>query len=232
MENIADHSSSSSSDSEDEESSTTSFRSKVYGLIGEKKTVHTLLGGGKPADVFLWKDKKISALVFGGATTLWILFYVLDYNLLTLLSQGLIIGLTILFLWSNAASFIKKSPPQIPEINITQETVLEFPFTLRIAINYVFATLRDIASGKDLKKFLSTIAGLWVLSIVGSCCDLLTLMYTITVLVFTMPFVYEKYEDQVDSFAKKALDGLEKQYAVFDSNVLSKIPRRLKDRLD
>ncbi|KAK4486482.1 hypothetical protein RD792_009164 [Penstemon davidsonii] len=226
MEDIADHSSSSSSDSEDEESSTTSFRSKVYGLFGEKKPVHTLLGGGKPADVFLWKDKKLSALVFGGATTIWILFYVLDYNLLTLLSQGIVM-INIAFIF-----FRFRSPPQIPELSITEETVLEFPYTFRIVINHVFATLRDIASGKDLKKFLSTIAGLWVLSIVGSCCDLLTLMYTITVLLFTMPLTYEKYEDQVDSFAEKALGGLEKQYAVFESKVLSKIPRRPKDRLD
>lgn len=39
-----------------------------------------------------------------------------------------------------------------------------------------------------------------------------------------MPVLYEKYEDQVDPFAEKALIELKKQYAEFDAKVLSKIP--------
>lgn len=46
-----------------------------------------------------------------------------------------------------------------------------------------------------------------------------------------MPLIYDKYEDEVDSFADKALAELKKQYAVFDAKVLSKIPRGpLKDK--
>lgn len=60
------------------------------------------------ADVLLWKDKKTSAVVIGGATVIWILFEVLDYHLLTLLSHVMIGALAILFLWSKATTFIKK----------------------------------------------------------------------------------------------------------------------------
>ena len=46
-----------------------------------------------------------------------------------------------------------------------------------------------------------------------------------------MPVLYEKYEDQVDAFAEKAMIEIKKQYAVFDEKVLSKIPRGpLKDK--
>ena len=46
-----------------------------------------------------------------------------------------------------------------------------------------------------------------------------------------MPVLYEKYADHVDSFAEKAHGEIKKQYVVFDSKVLSKIPRGpLKDR--
>lgn len=42
---------------------------------------------------------------------------------------------------------------------------------------------------------------------------------------------YEKYEDQVDSFAEKAMAEIKKQYAVLDEKVLSKFPRGpLKDK--
>lgn len=49
--------------------------------------------------------------------------------------------------------------------------------------------------------------------------------------MFIVPVLYEKYERQVDSFAEKANAEFKKQYAVFDSKVLSKIPRGpLKDK--
>lgn len=102
---------------------------------------------------------------------------------------------------------------------------------LRTEINRGFAVLRDIASGKDLKKFLSVVAGLWVLSLVGGCCDFLTLLYTITLVLFSVPIFYEKYEDKVDYYGEKAMAELKKHYAVFDAKVLSKIPRGpLKDK--
>ncbi|XP_042004206.1 reticulon-like protein B2 [Salvia splendens] len=234
MEKIADKihdSSSSSSDSDDEKKKkTTSLKNKVYRLFGREKPLHRVLGGGKPADVFLWRDKKVSAGVLGGATAAYVLFDVLEYHLLTLVCHVLMLGLIGLFLWSSANTFIKKSAPHIPQVIIPEEPVMKCASALRIEINRGFAVLRDIASGKDLKKFLSVIAGLWVLSLVGGCCDFLTLLYTITVALFTVPIFYEKYEDKVDFYGEKALAEVKKQYAVFDTKVLSKIPRALKDK--
>lgn len=60
------------------------------------------------AGIFLWRDKKISAGVLGVATTIWVLFELLEYHLLTLVSHILIFALTILFPWSNVSAFIKK----------------------------------------------------------------------------------------------------------------------------
>ncbi|KAL0290718.1 UNVERIFIED_CONTAM: Reticulon-like protein B2 [Sesamum angustifolium] len=236
IEKIADKvhahdSSSSSSSSDSDDDKTSSLKKKVYRLFGREKPVHRVLGGGKPADVFLWRDKKVSAGVLGGATAIWVLFDVLEYHLLTLVCHVLIVGLALLFLWSSAMTFINKSPPRIPEVSIPEEPALKFASALRIEINHGLAVLRDIASGRDLKKFLSVIAGLWILSVVGDCSDFLTLLFTTTVLLFTVPLFYEKYEDQVDSFAEKAIAELKKQYAVLDAKVLSKIPRGpLKDK--
>lgn len=60
------------------------------------------------ADVFLWRNKKISAGVLGGATAIWVLFELFEYHLLTLVCHTLILALAILFLWANAHTFIKK----------------------------------------------------------------------------------------------------------------------------
>ncbi|CAN4127285.1 unnamed protein product [Withania somnifera] len=238
------HSSGSSSDSDDDKkkstassppvvtaTGTSSFGSKVRRLFGRERPVHKVFGGGKPADVFLWRNKKISAGFLGGATAIWVLFEVVEYHLLTLLCHGVMIALSGLFLFSNASTFIHKSAPHIPEVHIPEKPVLEFASALRNEVNRALAVLREIASGRDLKMFLFVISGLWIASILGGCCDFLTLFYIIVVVLHTVPVLYEKYEDQVDSFAEKALYELKKQYAVFDAKVLSKIPRGpLKDK--
>ncbi|GAV69910.1 Reticulon domain-containing protein [Cephalotus follicularis] len=222
---VHDHDSSSSSDSDtDKPAPPVSAKAKIYRMFGRQRPVHKVLGGGKPADVFLWRNKKISGGVLGGATLIWVLFELVEYHLLTLVCHISILLLAVLFLWSNANTFINKSPPRIPEIHLPEEPFLQVASALRIEINQGFAVLREIASGRDLKKFLIVIAGLWVLSAVGSWCNFLTLFYISFVLLHTVPVLYEKYEDKVDPFAEKALIEIKKQYAVFDAKVVSKIP--------
>nr|AFK39432.1 unknown [Lotus japonicus] len=135
MEKIAEkihgHDSSSSSDSDNEKekeksssSPSSDFKSKVSRLFGREKPIHHVLGGGKQADVFLWRNKKISGTVLGVATVVWILFELLGYHLLTLICHLAILALTLLFLWSNGSSLINKSPPKIPQVHIPEEPVL------------------------------------------------------------------------------------------------------------
>ncbi|KAI3501357.1 hypothetical protein L1887_29223 [Cichorium endivia] len=223
--------SSSSSDSDDD-SKISEIKSKVFRLFGREKPVHKVFGGGKPADVLLWKDKKLSGGILGGVSLIWFLFEVLEYHLLTLVCHSLILTLAILFLWSNASAFINKSPPKIPQVVIPEKPVLEIVSSLRIELNQGFAALRDIASGKDLKKFLSVIAGLWFVSIISNCYSFLTLVYILVVLLFSVPVAYDKYEDKIDPLAEKAWIEIKKQYAVFDAKVLCKIPRSMKELKD
>ncbi|KAI0496932.1 hypothetical protein KFK09_023258 [Dendrobium nobile] len=177
------------------------------------------------ADVFLWRNKKISATGLTVATAIWILFELLDYHVLTLAAYGLIIVLAILFLWSNATTFISKSPPRIPEVSIPEDLALNVALSLRYEINKTFAVLRDVVSGRDLKKFLAVIVGLWILSTVGSSCSFLTLFYIVFVLLHTVPVLYEKYEDKVDFYWDKATAELEKHCSVIHAKVMSRIPK-------
>lgn len=48
-----------------------------------------------------------------------------------------------------------RTPPRIPEVHIPEESVLQVAAALRVEINQAFSVLRDIASGRDLKKFLT-----------------------------------------------------------------------------
>ncbi|KAL1565533.1 Reticulon-like protein B2 [Salvia divinorum] len=227
----SDSSSSDSDGDSDIKSAASAVKPKIYRLFGREKSIHKVLGGGKHADILLWRNKKVSAGVLGVATLIWVLFELLEYHLLALVCHILILGLAIVFLWSNASSFINKSRPKIPEVVIPEDIVRDVASAFRSEINFALATLREIASGKDVKSFLAVIAGLWVLSVLGSSLNFLTLFYIGFVLLHSVPLLYEKYEDQVDAFAEKAEAELKKQYAVFRSQVLSKIPRGpLKDK--
>ncbi|KAK8630947.1 hypothetical protein V6N13_079717 [Hibiscus sabdariffa] len=230
-EKIHGHDSSSSSSDSDSDSdhekppSPSSVKAMIYRLFGREKPVHHVFGGGKPADVFLWRNKKISAGVLGGATAIWVLFELIEYHLLTLVCHVSILALALLFLWSNIHTFIHKTPPQIPQVHLPEEPFLQIASALTIEFNQALKLLLEIASGRNPKKFLMVVAAFWVLSIVGSWCNFLTLFYISFVLLHTVPVLYEKYEDKVDPFAEKAMVEIKKQYAVFDAKVLSKIPK-------
>ncbi|KAK4777297.1 hypothetical protein SAY87_017484 [Trapa incisa] len=119
-ENLHNHGSSSSSDSDDDKhSAVNTMKSKVYRLFGREKPVHKILGGGKPADIFLWRNKKNSATVLGAATAIWMLFELLQYHLITLLCHVAILVLAVLFVWSNASTFIHKMSP-MREVALTE----------------------------------------------------------------------------------------------------------------
>lgn len=220
-----DDSSSSDSDNDAKKSSPVDdVKDKIYRLFGREKPIHKVLGGGKAADIFLWKNKKVTAGVVGFATLIWVLFELVEYHLLTLVCHTLILALAVLFLWSNAASFINKSPPKFPDVALPEDIVLGVANAFRVEINRALAILKSIASGKDLKIFLSVVAGLWAVSILGSYCNFLTLFYTSFILLHTVPYLYDRYEDKVDAFGEKAEAEIKKQYAVFSVKVLSKVP--------
>ncbi|KAJ0575215.1 hypothetical protein HanOQP8_Chr05g0171511 [Helianthus annuus] len=125
-----------------------SLKSKSNRLFGTEKPVHQVFGGGKPADVILWRNKKISASVLAGATVIWVLFELLEYHLVTLLCHISILVFAILFLWSSAFKIINKSPPPIPKVRIPEDTVLQFASALRIEINNFLQMLGVLRLGE------------------------------------------------------------------------------------
>ncbi|KMZ66426.1 Reticulon-like protein B1 [Zostera marina] len=213
---------SSSSDSDNERFVNPTARKKH--LFGRTEPLHKVLGNGKSADVILWRNKQLSGSIVGCVTFIWCLFEWLNYHLLTILCYSLMLLLAILFVWSNASSFFKRAPPRFPNSIVSEETFLCIAQRVRYEINEAFITFQYVASGKDLKTFLMVIAGLWILSIIGSWFNFLTLFYIVFVLLYTLPVLYEKYEDYVDRVGEKALVELDKQYQVLDAMILQKIP--------
>ncbi|ERM99266.1 hypothetical protein AMTRI_Chr02g254110 [Amborella trichopoda] len=205
-----------------------SISSQFNRLFGREKPVHKVLGGGKSADVLLWRNKKISSSVLTGATLVWVLFEWLNYHFLSLVCFGLVLGMLILFLWSNASGMISRSPPEVPRITLPEELFVNVAVSAGAQVNLVLGFLQDVACGRNLKQFLIVAASLLALSVIGSWCNFITVLYLGFVAAHTLPVLYEKYDDQVDGFVYKVLNQLQHGYKKFDSRVLTKIPTRPK----
>eukprot|EP00246_Nothoceros_aenigmaticus_P001649 TRINITY_DN12164_c0_g1_i1.p1 TRINITY_DN12164_c0_g1~~TRINITY_DN12164_c0_g1_i1.p1 ORF type:complete len:242 (+),score=44.73 TRINITY_DN12164_c0_g1_i1:216-941(+) len=199
-------------------------------FFNRQRSVRDILGGGKFADVLLWKDRSLAGGILAGATVTWFLLEWSGYSLLTLLSNVILFLVVILFVWANVATLLKRAAPPLPELALSEEFVTSTARSLRYELNKALAVVHDVALGKDVKLFLKVIVGLYVLSVIGGWASFLTLAYIGIVILFTVPVFYDKYEDEVDKYAKIVLDEAHKQYRKFDAVVLSKIPRATKPK--
>jgi len=210
---------------DDGEGSISDQARKLFGGGGQggKKSVHHVLGGGKSADVLLWRNKKISSSVLGAATLAWVLFEWLDYHLLTIASFALVLGMAVQLAWSALAS-------NVPRLEVPEEVFADAGRAAGAQVNRALGALQDISCGRDLRRFLIVIAVFFAAAGVGSFCNLLTVIYIGFVGAHTLPVLYEKYQDQVDEFLCSMLGLLQKQYQKLGSKgVLGKGKARKSD---
>ncbi|KAF3326632.1 Reticulon-like protein B9 [Carex littledalei] len=203
----------------------TTSSSSIRKPFSQKRSVHAALGGGKVADILLWRNRNLSAGLLAGATIVWFLFDVVEYNLIELLSHISLLAMLFLLVWSWAAQLIDRNPPQIPETILSEQTFREVAWAFHSRLAHFISTLLYIASGKDLRMFLTVIGCLWIVSVIGSSCSFTSLLYLGFLCIHTLPALYERYQAEVNHLVARGREDLRKFYSKFDSVVLNKIPR-------
>ncbi|KAI0496644.1 hypothetical protein KFK09_022965 [Dendrobium nobile] len=214
-----------SSDSDTEEKPAVTAAATTTRLFGRQRTLHELFGGGKVADVVLWRKKHLSAAILGGVSVIWFLLEVVEYNFLTLLSHISITAMLLLFIWSYGVALLDKSPPRLTEIILAENDFREFAQVLHAKLSSFLSMLEEVTMGKNLRLFFLAIASLWIISILGSSCSSLNLLYFGYLCIQILPVLYENYEGEVDHLVTEGSRSLRKLYRKFDSKVLNKIPR-------
>ncbi|PKA57014.1 Reticulon-like protein B8 [Apostasia shenzhenica] len=202
-----------------------SVSGKMNRLFGRQNSLHHILGGGKSADVLLWRNRKISSSVLVGATLSWVFFEWLDYHFLTLVCFALVIGMIVQFAWSNASSMMNRSSSEVPRFVLPNDLFVNVAVNVGGQVNKFLGIIQDVACGRDLKQFLIVVLGLWAAAVVGSWFNFLTVIYVGFVSAHTLPVLYEKYEDQVDDFVYNLFGQLQSQFRKLDDGFLSKIPK-------
>ncbi|KAL2464932.1 Reticulon-like protein B8 [Abeliophyllum distichum] len=207
-----------------EEEKRNPMNSQFNRLFGRQKPVHHILGGGKSADVLLWRNKTISASVLTAATVTWVVFEWLNYNFLTILCFVLVMGMLAQLVWKNASGLLNRSPSKIPRLVVPEEVFVNIANLIGAQVNHGLSFLQDVATGGNMKQFLVVVASLWAAAIIGSWCNFLTVLYVGFVAAHTLPILYERYEDEVDGFVYNVLGQLQHNYQKLDAGVLRRIP--------
>ncbi|XP_009588252.1 reticulon-like protein B9 [Nicotiana tabacum] len=207
-----------SSDSDDLRPSSSAHPRRFF---THEKPMHAILGGGKVADILLWRDRTLTAAILMGFTIIWSLFEVMEYNFVTLFCHISMILMLILFIWSMGAGFVDWSPPDFREIMISDSTFR----WLCGKFNSILVKFYEISSGKDLRTFFLAITFLWILSVIGNYFSSLNLLYLGFMCLATLPALYERYQNEVDYLVSQGNQDMKKLYEKFDTEVLNKIPR-------
>lgn len=207
-----------------EEDNSHSMSAKFNRLFGRQNPIHHVLGGGKTADVMLWRNKKISASVLTGATVVWIVFEWLNYHFLSFVCFALALGILAQFLWSNASGLLNRAPSRVPRLVLPEELFVNIGVTIGAEANRALLFIQDVACGGSSKQFLCVIGSLMAVVVIGSWCSFLTVVYIGFIAAHTLPVLYEKYDDKVDNFIYKITGHLQKNYKKLDANILRRIP--------
>uniref|UniRef100_A0A1J3FD76 Reticulon-like protein n=1 Tax=Noccaea caerulescens TaxID=107243 RepID=A0A1J3FD76_NOCCA len=197
--------------------------SRFNRLFGREKPIYHVLGGGKSADVLLWRNKKISASVVMGATAIWVLFEWINFHFLSLVCYGLLLGMMAQFVWCNASGFLNRSQSRVPRLVLPKDFFADVGVTIGKEVNRGLLFLQDLSCRGNLKQFLVAVIGLWLAAMIGSCCNFLTVLYIGFVGAHTMPVLYERYEDEVDGFVDSMLMKFHSHYKKLDSGLFSRI---------
>ncbi|KAJ6855183.1 reticulon-like protein B16 isoform X2 [Populus alba x Populus x berolinensis] len=127
-----------------------------YRLFDRQDSLHQLMGGGKAADVLLWKWWHVSFGVIMVATVSWFIFERSGLPFLTICSDVLLILIVLLFVRANIADMINKQLQSLPELVLSEEMVNSAAASFRVKINNVLLMAHDITLGKDFRLFFKS----------------------------------------------------------------------------
>ncbi|XP_023872488.2 reticulon-like protein B16 isoform X1 [Quercus suber] len=204
----------------------------AYRLFGRQGTIHRFMGGGKAADILLWKQRTASFGVIVVATVAWLLFERSGLSFLSICSDVLLILIILLFLRANYNVIRDRQLQTLPELVLSEEMVNNAAASFRVKINNVLHMAHDITLGKDFRLFFKVVVCMWLMSVIGSYFSFFTLAYIGTIISITVPALYSKYEEPVDRYCGIIHRQFSKHYKIVDDGVFSRLPRSFSKNKD
>ncbi|KAL3614249.1 hypothetical protein CASFOL_042323 [Castilleja foliolosa] len=115
-------------------------------------------------------------------------------------------------------------PPPLPSLELSEEIVVKAADEMRVWVNYALSIAHDIAIGGNLRLFGQLAISLWVISIIGSFFNFLTLVYIGVLLCLSLPVLYDKNQDMIDEKLNAACKVAQIQFHIIEEKLQHYIP--------
>lgn len=180
---------------------------------------HRLLGGGKVADILLWKNEKHTFLI---ALAISALTYFLLFSSLTVLSavSKLCLLLTVAIFFQ---SFL---PPSMFGMEMQKISFELSGETMNMAIqssrsfwNSIWNIVEDAVAKQNIVSFAKVMVFAYVMKILGNY-PFSTVLLTGLALMFIVCYVYDRKEVEIDGFVRSVREFLAQSHASFKARVL------------
>ncbi|KAL4297413.1 hypothetical protein GQ457_12G021650 [Hibiscus cannabinus] len=164
------------------------------------------LGRGRVADTLLWKNKRQTLTVLLALITIYYNFIASGATIITAVSKLLLLSLFFLFIHGSLPNrILGYSVEKIPasKFHLSEEKSRNTVMLMVSSWNGGVNALKSLCKGKDWILFLKVVFSLLLLSFLGAV-SFRTIFVIGLPLAFIAFFVYEKKEQEIDSFILEA----------------------------
>lgn len=199
------------------------FMNHIYS--DEQSKVDKLLGGGKVADILLWRDEKKTFCCFLFLTLLYQWFFLSGRTFIS--SCAKLLMLIVVLLCGNQILPSTIYRWKIPEVSsqffeISEVDMRHFFLALAWMWNGMCHLIKSLAEGTDWYTFLKVSTSLYACKLIIPCFLRMAIGVAL-VLAFTLCFTYEQYEKEIDDMATVILSSTKKTMTLF----AKKLPKPL-----
>lgn len=175
--------------------------------------------------LLLWEDPYPSAAVMISATMMFVLLEISGYTMPYLIPTLLLVTVIASFVFHTGSRFLGRSHAslKIPELDDT--AARQISANIQFAFNRVGAVGNKVLSGEEPFLTLKVALGLYMVSYVGKFFHLVSLLYVVTFMAFTVPKIYQLKQAEIDKLLSMAMRQMQEYYKVIETNVLNKLQK-------
>ncbi|KAG8384448.1 hypothetical protein BUALT_Bualt04G0118900 [Buddleja alternifolia] len=171
-------------------------------------------------DLMLWRRKQLNVLLLVGATASFIVMQIYQYNFITLFSWLAMALVVCFFFWGNIHRLLKKESPDLSELEIREETAMNTATLSRQRVEDAIRMMFHVSAESEWFVFAGVVTFLYLLSMVATYLDLLTLCYIGVMGGMTMPVTYIKNEDKLRELGRKLRMKSQSMYSMIEERLL------------
>lgn len=182
-----------------------------YGVYNEGSRAEKLLGCGKVADILLWRDEKKTFTYFLALVLLFYWFFLSGRTFVSSAANLLLLATVILYVHAILPSNIFGFSVQrisLSSFEMSKMDMRDSVTNVAYMWNRVVCIIRSLAEGQDWSIFFKVAASLYFIKRI--LLHSTAMIGAVLIFAFTLFFIYEQHEKEIDGLANISMKILKK----------------------